>query len=99
MLTILNVLARSRVSLNKHLKFNHLNRDSSRLISSLAILEQRDGKLSPISLRAITAAQKLSGPVTGFIAGSNIKEVAQNATMIQGLQKIIAVNNKDYEKV
>ena len=32
-----------------------------RLASTLAVLEQRDGKLNPSSLAAISAAQKLGG--------------------------------------
>ncbi|KAG5302573.1 electron transfer flavoprotein alpha-subunit [Histoplasma capsulatum] len=41
----------------------------SRLLSTLAVLEQRDGKIQGSSLSAITAAQKLGGSVTAFVAG------------------------------
>lgn len=70
-----------------------------RLLSALAVLEQRDGKLNTSSLSAITAAQKLGGPIHGFVAGSNIKPVAEEAAKVEGVEKIIAVENGAYEKV
>ncbi|KAJ2975236.1 hypothetical protein NUW58_g8413 [Xylaria curta] len=69
-----------------------------RLLSSLAILEQREGKLNHGSLSAITAAKKVGGPVHGFIAGSNIKSVAEEAAKAEGVEKIIAVDNAAYDK-
>ncbi|KAI3318613.1 electron transfer flavoprotein domain-containing protein [Xylariaceae sp. AK1471] len=69
-----------------------------RLLSSLAILEQRDGKLNHGSLSAISAAQKIGGSVHGFVAGSNIKSVAEEAAKVEGVEKIIAVNNATYDK-
>jgi len=70
-----------------------------RLSSSLAILEQRDGKLNHGSLSAITAAQKVGGSIHGFVAGSNIKAVAEEAAKVAGVEKIIAVDNAAYDKV
>lgn len=70
-----------------------------RLLSALAVLEQRDGKLNASSLSAITAAQKLGGSVHGFVAGSNIKPVAEEAAKVEGVEKIIAVENSAYDKV
>ncbi|MCJ1404285.1 Electron transfer flavoprotein alpha-subunit [Xylographa trunciseda] len=70
----------------------------SQLLSTLAILEQRVGKLQPASLSSVTAAQKLGGPVTGFMAGSNIKPVADEAAKANGLDKIIMVENGAYDK-
>jgi electron transfer flavoprotein alpha subunit len=69
-----------------------------RLLSALAILEQREGKLNTGSLSAITAAQKLGGSVHGFVAGSNIKAVAEEAAKAAGIDKIIAVENGAYDK-
>ncbi|CAG8973350.1 hypothetical protein HYALB_00000113 [Hymenoscyphus albidus] len=70
----------------------------ARLLSSLAVLEQRDGKLNHSSLGAVTAAQKLGGSITAFIAGGNIKAVAQEAAKVSGIEKVIAVDNAAYEK-
>ncbi|KAH8681416.1 electron transfer flavoprotein subunit alpha [Xylariales sp. PMI_506] len=69
-----------------------------RLLSSLAVLEQRDGKLNHGSLSAITAAKKLGGSVHAFVAGGNIKSVADEAAKVEGVEKIIIVDNAAYEK-
>ncbi|EED15641.1 electron transfer flavoprotein alpha subunit, putative [Talaromyces stipitatus ATCC 10500] len=71
----------------------------TRLLSTLAVLEQRDGKLSSASLSAIAAAQKLGGSVTGFVAGDGVKSsAAVEAAKIKGLEKVVAVENAAYEK-
>lgn len=71
----------------------------ARLLSSLAILEQREGKLNNASLSAVTAAQKLGGSITGFIAGSGARSVAEEAAKVKGLDKIIMIDNGSYDKV
>src|SRR5436305_12304405 len=71
----------------------------SRLLSSLAVLEQKDGKLIHGSSSAITAAKQLGGSITGFVAGSNAKCIAEEAAKIAGVDKIIAVENAAYDKV
>jgi electron transfer flavoprotein alpha subunit len=72
----------------------------ARLLSTLAVLEQREGKLQNSSLSAIAAAQKLGGPVTAFLAGSGVKGTsAAEAAKIQGLDKVVAVESDAYEKV
>lgn len=71
----------------------------ARLLSSLAILEQRDGKLQGSSLSSITAAQKLGGSITGIVAGKAIKSVAEEAAKVKGVEKIIMIENSAYEKV
>jgi electron transfer flavoprotein alpha subunit len=72
----------------------------ARLLSTLAVLEQRDGKLQSSSLSAIAAAQKLGGSVTAFLAGSGVKATsAAEAAKIKGIEKVLAVENDAYEKV
>lgn len=71
----------------------------ARLLSSLAILEHREGKLQNGSLSSVTAAQQLGGSITGFLAGSGVKAVAEQAAKVQGLEKIIMVENAAYDKV
>lgn len=70
-----------------------------RLLSSLAILEQRDGQLNQGSLSTITAARKLGGPIHAFVAGANAKPVAEEAAKVEGVEKIVTVQNAAYEKV
>lgn len=69
-----------------------------RLASTLAVLEQREGKLNMASLAAVSAAQKLGGSIHGFIAGSNTKAVAEEAAKVQGLEKVFYVDNAAYDK-
>ncbi|KAI7178660.1 electron transfer flavoprotein, alpha subunit [Hortaea werneckii] len=69
-----------------------------RLLSTLAVLEQRDGKLNMSSLASISAAQKLGGSIHGFVAGANTKQVAEEAAKVQGLEKVIYVDNAAYDK-
>ncbi|KAM0795753.1 electron transfer flavoprotein-like protein subunit alpha [Usnea florida] len=70
----------------------------TRLLSSLAVLEQREGKLQSASLSAITAARKLGGSITGFVAGKQARSVAEEAAKVKGVEKIIVVENSAYEK-
>jgi electron transfer flavoprotein alpha subunit len=67
-------------------------------LSTLAILEQKDGKINIGSLGAVTAGQKLGGSIHGFVAGKAGKSVAQEAAKIQGLEKVVAVENEAYER-
>lgn len=70
----------------------------ARLASTLAILEQREGGLNSASLGAVTAGQKIGGSIHGFVAGKNIKGVAEQAAKVKGLEKIITVENEAYER-
>lgn len=82
-------------------RFSRLVRQPAfaRLLSSLAVLEQREGKLNNASLSAVTAAQKLGGSITGFIAGSGAKAVAEEAAKVNGLKNIITIENGSYDRV
>lgn len=68
-------------------------------LSTLAILEHRDGQLNAGSLSAVAAAQKLGGSVHGFVAGGHATAAAQAAAKLEGVEKIISVNNSAYDKV
>ncbi|KAL3462324.1 ribosomal protein L1p/L10e family-domain-containing protein [Aspergillus heterothallicus] len=71
----------------------------ARLLSTLAVLEQRDGKLQSSSVSAISAALKLGGPVTAFIAGAGVKATsAAEAAQYKGVEKVVAVESEAYEK-
>lgn len=74
-----------------------LSSNLARLLSTLAVLEQREGKLNNSSLGAVTAAQKLGGSIHGFIAGP--KSVAEEAAKVEGLEKVVMVDNSAYDKV
>ncbi|MCJ1428973.1 Electron transfer flavoprotein alpha-subunit [Sticta canariensis] len=70
----------------------------ARLLSSLVVLEQKDGALQNSSLSVVTAAQRLGGSITGIVAGSNVKGVAEDSAKVKGLQKIIMVESGAYDK-
>ncbi|KAL4865628.1 hypothetical protein BDV12DRAFT_188015 [Aspergillus spectabilis] len=71
----------------------------ARLLSTLAVLEQRDGKLQSSSVSAISAALKLGGSVTAFVAGSGVKATsAAEAAKYKGVENVVAVENDAYEK-
>ena len=70
-----------------------------RLLSTLAVLEQREGKLNPSSLAAVSAAQRLGGTVSAFVAGSGVKVVAEEAAKLKGIEKVIYVDNGAYDRV
>ncbi|PVH99708.1 electron transfer flavo protein-like protein subunit alpha [Periconia macrospinosa] len=70
----------------------------SKLLSTLALLEQKDGKLSNSSLVAISAGTKLGGPITAFVAGSGAKSVAEEAAKVKGIEKIVYVENASYDR-
>lgn len=71
----------------------------ARLASTLAVLEQRDGKFQPASLAAVTAGTKLGGSITAFVAGSGVKSVAEEIGKAQGIEKVIYVESEAYAKV
>lgn len=81
----------------QHRRTQHLS--FARLLSSLAVLEQKDGVLQRSSLSAITAAQKLGNSITGIVAGSNINRVVEDAAKVKGLEKIIVIESDAYDKV
>ncbi|KAH0557029.1 hypothetical protein GP486_005182 [Trichoglossum hirsutum] len=69
-----------------------------RLLSTLVLLEQREGKLLPASLNAVSAAAKLGGPVTALAAGNGAKSVAEEAAKVKGLEKVLVVEDGAYDK-
>ena len=70
-----------------------------RLLSTLAVLEQREGRLNPSSLAAVSAAQRLGGSISAFVAGSGVKSVAEEASKVKGIEKVIYVDNSAYDRV
>ena len=84
--------SRIPASVSRHAAF-------ARCLSSLAVLEQQNGKLNSSSQAAVAAAQRLGGTVTAFVAGTGAKSVAEEAAKIKGIDKVIFVENPAYDKV
>ncbi len=77
--------------------FPLLSSNLARLLSTLAVLEQREGKLNMSSLGAVTAAQKLGGSIHTFVAGP--KSVAEEAAKVKDVEKVLFVDSSAYDKV
>lgn len=70
---------------------------SAALANTLVFLEHKNGALSPASLSAVTAAQKLGGDVHGLVlGGSDAKDVAEKAAKTNGLAKVLYSSSDKY---
>lgn len=70
-----------------------------RLLSTLAVLEHKGGKVLPQSLPVITAATRFGGDVTVFLAGTDAKSVAEQVAKLNGITKVLTVSDRAYDKV
>ncbi|KAI4194764.1 MAG: hypothetical protein LQ350_007586 [Teloschistes chrysophthalmus] len=81
-----------------HPKHVTISITATRLLSSLTVLEHKSGKLEYSSLSTVMAAQKIGGSIVGLVAGTGMKMVAEEASKVKGLDKIIMVENSAYDK-
>ncbi|PKS11581.1 hypothetical protein jhhlp_003346 [Lomentospora prolificans] len=95
---LFNSIRPSLGHVSRGLRLSNLASRQRFLLSTLAILEQRDGQLNKGSLSAVTAATKLGGSVHAFIAGSDVGGAAQEAAQVAGVEKVVKVSNGAYEK-
>ncbi|XP_075713758.1 electron transfer flavoprotein subunit alpha, mitochondrial [Rhinoderma darwinii] len=68
-----------------------------RLLSTLVIAEHDTKQVTPITLSAISAAQKLGGDVTCLVAGTDCSEVAEQLAKVQGVSKLLVAQNEAYK--
>ncbi|XP_053741314.1 electron transfer flavoprotein subunit alpha, mitochondrial [Synchiropus splendidus] len=68
-----------------------------RFQSTLVVAEHNDDKLTPITLNAITAANKLGGDVSCLVAGANCGKVAEEISKVQGVKKVLVVQHDSYK--
>ncbi|KAL2825301.1 hypothetical protein BDW59DRAFT_172395 [Aspergillus cavernicola] len=96
----ISVLRAARAQFTASRAFNQPTASAlARLLSTLAVLEQRDGKLQSSSVSAISAALRLGGPVTAFVAGNGVKATsAAEAAQYKGVENVVAVESEAYEK-
>nr|CAG8563908.1 2442_t:CDS:2 [Entrophospora candida] len=66
-------------------------------ISTLLLVEHKNKKISPSTLNALTAANKLGGSVTALVAGEDPTTVASQVAGLQGISKILVAKDKAYE--
>ena len=68
-------------------------------MTTLFFIEHVNGKVNDQSLKAISATKDLGGDVHGLIAGSNIGAVVEEASKIDGLNKLIHVDNEEFNNI
>ncbi|PWN54483.1 putative electron transfer flavo protein alpha chain precursor [Violaceomyces palustris] len=68
------------------------------LANTLLFLEHKKGAINPASLSALTAARKLGGEIHGLVIGSQseVEQVADKATKIPGLTKVLYSKHADF---
>src|SRR5262245_57253208 len=62
----------------------------------LVIAEHDNASLKPATLNAVTAAQKIGGPLHILVAGSGCAGVAQSAAKIAGVEKVRTADAPQY---
>ena len=67
-------------------------------MSILILCDHDNGQLSPVTLNTVTAAAQIGGEIDLLVAGDNSGKVAETAASIAGVNKILAANNKIFEK-
>jgi len=65
---------------------------------SLVLVEHSNNQLSASTLPTITAAQKLTGPITALVFTHNgDKSVAEQVSKLSGVEKVLILNNSQFE--
>ncbi|XP_061577832.1 electron transfer flavoprotein subunit alpha, mitochondrial [Cololabis saira] len=68
-----------------------------RFQSTLVIAEHNNEKLTPITLNAISAANKLGGDVSCLVVGTNCAKVAEEISKVQGVKKVLVAQHDAYK--
>ncbi|KAJ2161224.1 Electron transfer flavoprotein alpha-subunit [Coemansia sp. RSA 552] len=66
-------------------------------LSSMVFVETRGSGYDEGALNAITAARKLSGPVTAVVAGSEADVAAQALAKIDGVSRVVVAKDAKYD--
>jgi len=69
----------------------------ARFQSTLVVIEHDGQKVLPVSRHALTAAKKVGGDIACLVAGPEVGSVAKEVAAIQGLSKVLVVQNEDYK--
>jgi len=64
--------------------------------STLVLVEHNGKNILPATKHAITAAKKVGGEISCLVAGPEVGSVTKEVAAIQGLAKVLVVENKDY---
>ena len=66
-------------------------------MSTLVIAEHDNTNLKPATLNTVAAANVIGGAVHILVAGSSCQSVADEAAAVEGIEKVILVNDSAYE--
>jgi electron transfer flavoprotein alpha subunit len=70
---------------------------TSRALNTLVIAEHNSTEVSPGTLSAITAASKLGGDISLLLLGNSCSGIAEKASKINHVKKVIVVNDAQFE--
>jgi electron transfer flavoprotein alpha subunit len=65
-------------------------------LSTLVVAEHNAGVLDPSTLATVTAAVALGGDITLLVAGGDCQAVAQEASKVEGVSKVLVAQNDAY---
>ena len=66
-------------------------------MSTLILVEHEGGEIRPATLNVVTAASQLGGEVHLLVAGSDVASVAEKASKIAGVAKVLVADDAGYE--
>ena len=66
-------------------------------MTALVISEHDNSELKGATLNTVSAAQKLDDEIHLLVAGSNCNSVAESASTIDGVSKVLYVDSPEYE--
>ncbi|RKP10288.1 electron transfer flavo protein alpha-subunit [Thamnocephalis sphaerospora] len=66
-------------------------------VSSLVIVEHKDGQIAPSTLNALSAAAKLGGQVHALVAGSSSDAVADQVAKLAPVSKVLVASDAAYD--
>ena len=65
-------------------------------MTSLILAEHDNSEIKTATLNAVTAARALNGSIDILVAGSNCKGVAEGASKIEGVNKVLVADSEEY---
>ena len=68
-------------------------------MTTLFFTEHAKGQLSDQSLKAISGAKKFGDELHVLIAGSNIDDAVAQASKIEGVSKVIHLDNSEFDNI
>lgn len=71
---------------------------NARFASTLAVIEHLNGSILPSTLKTLTAAKDIGGPITALVAGADASAVASQVSKLDGIDKVLVANNGSYDK-